>query len=252
MNRTPIPWQGGRRALVGGLGAALLALTSCGAVAAGKPHSPVTPAASRMGKPGADQASGANPEGWRPLFDGRSKAGWRMVGPGEFRLQGGELVTRGGMGLLYYEREKFGNCQIRVVFKLTGPRDNSGVFIRIPSPPRDPWYAVNHGYEAQIANGGDAFHSTGVLYSLTRARNVVQARVGEWNTLLITLEGLRTKVEVNGQLVTDFTEGDPVPVKKRWYEPERAPRPEYGYIGLQNHDAQARVRFKEVSVRPLR
>lgn len=246
-----------RLALRGGLVAAalgaVLAMTSCRSFQpiAHQPHA--APSAGVTGNPRShDPASAEATDGWRPLFDGRSKDGWKMVGPGDFKLKGGELVTHGGMGLFYYEREKLGTCQVRVVFKLTGAHNNSGVFIRIPQPPRDPWYAVNHGYEVQIANGGDQFHSTGVLYSLTKALNVVSAKVGEWNTMLITLDGSRTQVEVNGQQVTDYKEGDEVPKKKRWHEPERGPRPELGYLGLQNHDGETRVHFKEVSVRPLK
>lgn len=175
-----------------------------------------------------------------------------MAGLGSFRREGGEWVTQGGMGLFWYTREKLGNCQIRVVFQLTAPTDNSGVFIRIPEAPATAWYAVNHGYEAQVANGGDAYHAAGSLYSLTEAKTIVTLPVGEWSTMLITLDGPRTRVEVNGQLVTDYTEGDPVPPKQRWYEPERGRRPDVGYIGLQNHDAGSKVRYKEVSVRPLR
>ena len=77
-------------------------------------------------------------------------------------------------------------------------------------------------------------------------------KVGEWATMLITLDGKRTKVEIDGQLVTDFTEGDSVPKKKIWYEPDRGLRPEAGYIGLQNHGDDAHVHFKEVSVRLLK
>jgi hypothetical protein len=68
----------------------------------------------------------------------------------------------------------------------------------------------------------------------------------------ITLDGPRTIVHVNGVLVTDYTEGDPVPPKKVWYEPDRGPRPLEGYIGLQNHGPDDVVYFKEISVRPLR
>jgi len=191
-------------------------------------------------------------QAWRALFDGRDQAGWEMVGPGEFKLENGVLVTSGGMGLLWYTGEKFGHAQIRVVFKLTGPKDNSGIFIRIPEPPADPWVAVHRGYEIQIYNESDEYHRTGCLYSLTKAQHQVDALVGQWNTILVTLDGARTVVEVNGQLVTDYTEGDPVPPKKIWYEPERGPRPESGYIGLQNHDDNSRIHFKEVSVRSLR
>jgi hypothetical protein len=198
-------------------------------------------------RPAADESAG-----WKPIFDGRSTEGWQMTGPGELRLENGELETRGGMGMLWYAREKFGDCRVRVVFMPTTTNDNSGVFIRIPEPPHDPWFAVNRGYEVQIENRGDVWHRTGTLYSFNQARQNVSARLNEWNTMIITLEGKRTRVEVNGVLVTDFREGDPVPPKVKDYEPERGLRPNSGYIGLQNHDDNARVRFREVSVAPLR
>jgi hypothetical protein len=190
--------------------------------------------------------------GWRPLFNGKTTEGWQMIGPGELKLENGELVTYGGMGLLWYTREKFGDCRVRIMFQPTMPHDNSGVFIRMPEPPRDPWDAVNHGYEVQIENNGDTWHRTGCLYSISEAKHQVNARVNEWNEMLITLEGKRTRVEVNGELVTDYTEGDPVPPKNKEYEPERGPRPTLGYIGLQNHGEDAHVHFRQVSVAPLR
>jgi len=190
-------------------------------------------------------------KGWLPIFDGTSKDGWAMAGPGELKLENGELVTYGGMGLLWYSKKMFGDAQIRVVFKLANPDDNSGVFIRIPGVPPDPWFAVNKGFEVQIDNTGDPFHRTGCLYSLTKALNVVNAKVGEWNTMLITLDGTRTIVEVNGVKVTDYVDGEPVPPKQKDYEPDRGSRPDHGYIGLQNHGGDARVHFKEVSVRTL-
>jgi hypothetical protein len=188
---------------------------------------------------------------WRTIFNGENMDGWKMVGPGEFKLVNGELVTHGGMGLLWYTREKFGDCRIRVVFKPTTPQDNSGVFIRIPEAPTDPWYAVHNGYEVQIANGGSEWHRTGTIYSMSKAKSDVRARVNEWNTLVITLDGKRTRVTLNGELVTDFNEGDPVPPRTKDYEPERRERPVRGYIGLQNHDDKARVHFRSVAVAPL-
>ena len=194
----------------------------------------------------------ASSSSWKTLLDASHTNGWKMVGPGQLKWEQGELVTHGGMGLLYYEPEQLGNCQIKVQFKLSGTNDNSGVFIRIPEPPKDPWLAVNRGYEVQIHNGGDNFHRTGCLYSITEAKNIVNAKVGDWSTMLITLRGLRTIVEVDGKVVSDFTEGNPVPKKKIWYEPDRGLRPEKGYIGLQNHGGDAQVHFKNVSVRPLK
>jgi hypothetical protein len=74
----------------------------------------------------------------------------------------------------------------------------------------------------------------------------------EWNTMLIRLTGDRTQVELNGIVVTDFSEGDEVPEKKEWYEPDRGPRPSAGYIGVQNHGEEDVVYFREISVRSLK
>ncbi|MFN4764047.1 family 16 glycoside hydrolase [Gillisia sp. Q332] len=69
--------------------------------------------------------------------------------------------------------------------------------------------------------------------------------------MVITLDGNRTLVHINGILVTDFTEGDPVPEKVKSYEPERGSRPASGYIGLQNHGGDDVVYFKEISYQEL-
>jgi Domain of Unknown Function (DUF1080) len=68
----------------------------------------------------------------------------------------------------------------------------------------------------------------------------------------ITLDGPRTIVALNGVKVTDYTEGQPVPERKHDYEPQRGPRPNDGYIGLQNHSDKDVVYFKEVAVKMLK
>lgn len=193
---------------------------------------------------------------WRQLYNGKDLTGWQQVGPGEFVVENGLLKTVGGMGMILYPSEKFSNVIIRVVYMVKDNDCNSGVFIRIPEKPADEWAAVNTGYEVQIDNGtrhvGGDYHCTGVLYSLTKALAHPQKQAGEWNTMEITLDGQKTIVYVNGEKVTDFTEGDPVQPKTRDFEPERGPRPESGYIGLQNHDALSTVYFKEVAVKKLK
>ena len=186
---------------------------------------------------------------WTPLFDGSGMDGWSHVGDGSFVLQDGVLRTQGGMGLFWYTGRKLGDAVVEVEYR-SPDSSNAGVFIRIPERPSDPWMPVNRGYEVQINPKGDATHRTGTLYSLTEA----QAKAGGgdgWNTLTITLDGERTMVHVNGTLVTDYTEGDPVPPKEEDYEPDRGPRPAEGYIGLQNHGEGDTVYYRSVRVRPL-
>ncbi len=186
---------------------------------------------------------------WKPLFNGKDMTGWKHVGPGEFTVEDGMLKTHGGMGLLWYEPSQFGNKTIRVVFKTTGPRDNSGVYIRMAEKPHDAWYGVHNGYEVQIDAAGDEWHCTGAIYSLSKVSKRAQKPAGEWNTMEIVLDGQLTTVFLNGEKVNEFRGDQPVPERHQWYEPVRGPRPDAGYIGLQNHDGRSTVYFKEISVK---
>ena len=199
----------------------------------------------------------SNKSEWRQLFNGKDLTGWKQVGPGSHYVENSLLKSKGGMGLLVWEGEKFQNCVIRVQFAMRDSNSNSGVFIRIPTMPTEEWMPVNKGYEVQIDNapeksGEDDYHYTGMLYSLTKPLAKTGKPGPQWNTMEITLDGPRTIVYLNGVKVTDFKEGDPVPVKKFDFEPERGPRPESGYIGIQNHSDADVVFFKEVSVKSLK
>ncbi len=185
---------------------------------------------------------------WKQLFNGKDLTDWVMVGPGNFTVEDGMLKTHGGMGLLWYKGEKFGNTTLRVVFKTAGEHSNSGVFIRLPEEPKDPWFGVHNGYEVQIDAGGDEWHCTGAIYSLSKVSKRNQKPVGEWNTMEIQLKGQTTVIFLNGQQVNQFRGDQPVPERKQWFEPVRGPRPDIGYIGLQNHDERSTVYFKEVSI----
>jgi hydrogenase maturation factor len=233
-----------------------------------------------------------NASDWRslPLIqNGKVAAGWTHLGWGGFAVDDGSLRTANapeGMGLLLYDKEKFGHCQIRVVYKSRDGKANAGVFVRIDDGILDwrgkkttavrrdkagklseaelkklmdasaaeegPWYAVHHGYEVQICDDADAAHRTGAVYSLAKAAQSKKKQPGDWRTMVITLEGTRLLVDLDGQRVTTFDSADKVSSERQWHEPRREPRrPEVGYIGLQNHDPGDVVWFKEVSVRQL-
>jgi len=197
-----------------------------------------------------------NKNEWRQLFNGKDLTGWKHVGPGSMSIEDGMIRGHGGMGLLYRTGEKFGDCTIKVVFKMRDTNSNSGVFIRIPIEPYEEWMPVFYGYEVQIDNqpelsDEDDYHYTGMLYSLTYPLAKPGKPGPEWNTMEITLDGRRTIVYLNGTKVTDYKEGYPVPERKFDFEPFRGPRPDFGYIGLQNHGENDVVFFKEVAVKPL-
>ncbi|HLO60923.1 MAG TPA: DUF1080 domain-containing protein [Bacteroidales bacterium] len=193
---------------------------------------------------------------WRQLFNGKDLTGWKHVGDGEHYVEDGLIKSKGGMGLLFWEGQKFGNCKLKVVFRMRDENSNSGVFIRIPIKPYEAWMPVYYGYEVQIDNKPelsqeDYYHYTGGLYSLTWPKSRPGKPGPEWNTYEITLDGPRTIVVVNDSLVTDFTEGDSVPERKFDFEPFHGPRPDSGYFGIQNHGEKDVVFFKEIAWKPL-
>lgn len=156
-------------------------------------------------------------------------------------VEDGYLRTVGGIGVLWFDEEKIGNAIVRVVYKTGSHEDNSGVFVRIPGPPDDPWTPVHKGLEIQINEAGKTdYHSTGSIYTFTKATSQ-PAREGEWNTMEITLDGASTVVHINGIFVSEYNEGDP----------DRGSRPIAGLIGLQNHPQGKTVYFKEISIHPV-
>ena len=193
---------------------------------------------------------------WKQLFNGKDLSGWKHVGGGSRFVEEGLLASKGGMGLLYWTGGKLGNCIIRVVYKMQNFNSNAGVFIRVPIEPKEEWMPVYYGYEVQIDNhpetsNEDEYHISGTLYAFTKPLAKPGKPGPQWNTMEITLDGPRTIVYLNGEKVTDYTEGQPVPERKFSFEPYPGIRPNEGYIGLQNHGDEDIVYFKEVAVRPL-
>jgi Domain of Unknown Function (DUF1080) len=198
-----------------------------------------------------------NAQTWKPLFNGKDLTGWKHVGGGSRFVENGLLSSKGGMGLLYWTGGKLGNCQIKVVYKMQKFNSNAGIFVKVPIEPKEEWMPVFYGYEVQIDNhpetsGEDEYHISGTLYAFTKPKSKPGKPGPEWNTMLITLDGPRTIVYLNDELVTDYREGEPVPARKFDFEPYPGRRPDSGYFGLQNHGDEDVVYFKEVSLRPLK
>jgi len=193
------------------------------------------------------------------LFNGKDLSGWARIPRHEgapaneqpgIEVRDGLLVSRPDAPEddLWYTREKIGNATLRIVYKVSAPNANSGIFTRIPQAPKSEDDAINKGIEVQIDEAGDDYHCTGVLYSMTQAKAKPYKPAGEWNTMEITMKGPRTTVKLNGVVVTDYDGVSPVPPKKGQYEPDRGPRPEMGYIAVQHHGGNATVWFREITL----
>ncbi len=188
-------------------------------------------------------------EGFEPLIresegSGFSKHGWNHYGPGHFTLdhETGILTSHGGMGLLWYSAEMFGDFTLRLEFRTSVPESNSGVFLRVPEMVTSDEY-IYHSFEVQIHAAGDApIHRTGAVYDAAPPNEDRTRPSGEWNDMEISFVGDEITVSLNGAQVVDWV------AEPRGKIRDFAPR---GYIGLQNHDWDSSVYFRNIRVKKL-
>ncbi len=146
--------------------------------------------------------------GFRPLFNGRDLAGWKLVGghgPG-YIVQDGKIVCPAdGGGNLFTEKE-YANFVLRFEFKLTDGANN-GIGIRAPYDGD----AAYQGMEIQILDDGAARYQGrlkpaqyhGSIYDVIPAKQGFKKPTGQWNSEEITADGRHIKVVLNGTVITD-------------------------------------------------
>jgi cytochrome c len=181
--------------------------------------------------------------GYEPLFNGTQPSlnKWRMAGPGGFMYADCSLLSYGGMGLYWYDRE-FSSYSLKLDWKVEGD-DNSGVFVGSPAPGDDPWLAVNEGEEIQIDMTDDPDSTTGAIYNERAAdaakRDAALKPPGQWNEYEIVVDDDTITVVLNGVTINEWVDDDPnVDLDQ-------------GYIGLQNHGNGDDVWFRNVRVKEL-
>ena len=191
---------------------------------------------------------------WKPLFNGKDLSGWEVIHDGLWHVTSEGVVTgqrdrsnpaktNPNQSWLYTKAE-YGEYDLHLEYWLRY-RDNSGISIRDTTrarysggPDADPKRTPSHnGYEIQIMNGHTDKYPTGSLYLFQAAKPGVQ-REFDWNSMDLEVRNEKIRVKVNGVLVMEHS-GDPQ-------------RPTKGPIGLQLHDMNTVVMFRNVRIRTVR
>lgn len=177
--------------------------------------------------------------GGKRLFNGRDLTGWVPMHGGEWKVEGGTIVGRNGVGWttnpeksgswLRTEKE-YSSFTLELEYAINN-RGNSGIFIR-SALEKNPAFT---GHEAQILDDHgkppEKFR-TGALYDVVAPTKNMSRPTGEWNAVRIDCDGRRVQVTMNGEKIVD-------------YQTDRLTR---GYLGLQNHDTNAVVRFRNIRI----
>jgi hypothetical protein len=173
------------------------------------------------------------------LFNGRNLDGWVVMHGGDWTVEDGVLVGRNGTnwttnpersGSWLRSEKEYGDFVLELEYAIN-QKGNSGIFIR-SGHEKNPAFT---GYEMQIyddAGREPRKTSAGALYDVVAASKNMSKPAGEWNRVRITCEGPRIRINMNGEDIIDYT-GD---------------RRSRGFIGLQNHDAHAVVKFRNIKI----
>lgn len=218
-----------------------LALFNSSLLSAAEPAAPGANSAN-ANAPSSDTAD--DNQGFRPLFDGATFDGWE--GNLEiFRIEEGAIVAGTLAAPIAHNeflctRDRYGDFELRLKFKLLGEKTNAGVQFRSERVP-------NHfevaGYQADL--GADWW---GSLYDESRRRTtlvkgdaeaIAHVKPGEWNEYRIRAVGPHIELWINGQKTVDYTEPDDAIARS-------------GIIALQIHKGPpAEAWYKDIEIREI-
>ena len=199
------------------------------------------------------------------LFDGESLAGWTVTeeNPDSFRVEDGAIVAEGPRAHLFYDGphgKDFTDFVLNLKVK-TMPGANSGVYFHTAYQATD-WPRV--GLEAQVNATQHDFRKTGSIYAIADIRaygddqdrpalgfdsNAYVTRDAaphadeEWFDYQIRVEDGTVTTRVNGALQVQWTQPDD------WDNGDI--RLSSGTFGLQAHDPDSKVYYKDITVELL-
>jgi hypothetical protein len=174
------------------------------------------------------------------LFNGKDLSGWKVHGTEKWYVENGELVCESGpdkqYGYLVSDKD-FKNFELKVEFKQES-NGNSGVFFHCSIDG-----TKISGWQAEVAplnkSTGGIYESYGRGWLIKpEAYKEKFLKEGEWNTMVVRMEGNTVKTWLNGEqmiVLEDAKIGSAV-----------------GKIALQIHDGGGvKVRWRKVEIKEL-
>ena len=198
---------------------------------------------------GAIASASAAEEGFQPLFDGKSLAGWegdaKVFRAQEGAVVAGSLSEKVPHNEFLASKEEFGDFELRLKARLLGKGKNAGIQFRSQRV-KDHFEMV--GYQCDMGFAGEK-PIWGALYDESRRRTflaepdadklIAVLKTDDWNDLVIRCVGPRIQIWVNGLQTVDYTEADDkIPLR--------------GRFGLQIHGGEpAEAAYKDIRVKRL-
>ena len=255
MNVRPSPTWNGWSLFIALNVVVLGSLSACGSAAQEQPPSgevPIAATGHNVLSPAEVQA------GWELLFDGESLDGWREFkkdGPSEgWAAMDGTLARLGSGGDLITV-EQYANFELALEWKLEAG-GNSGIFYRVTE---DVDRAFESAPEMQVlddvghADAMSRLTAAGSNYALHPSPEGIVRPIGEWNAVLIVVNGAHVEHWLNGTRVVEYElwspEWEALVAASKFAEWPPYGRAEVGHIGLQDHGDRAF--FRNIKIKTL-
>jgi hypothetical protein len=187
--------------------------------------------------------------GFRPLFDGKSLAGWegdeKVFRVTDGAIVAGSLAEKIDHNHFLCTKDRFADFELRLQAKLVGKGENAGVQFRSERIP-DHFEVIGYQCDMGMAQGKSIW---GALYDESRRKRFLvqgddeklaeKVKTADWNDLVIRCQGPRVQIWVNGLQTVDYTEPD-----------ENVARS--GVIALQIHGGQpAEASYRNIRIREI-
>ena len=174
------------------------------------------------------------------LFNGQNLDGWKVHGTEKWYVENGELVCESGPDKAYgylATDKYYKDFILRLEFRQES-NGNSGVFFRstLDGTKISGWQ-VEVAPEGNDSGGIYESYGRGWLWQIPEEKEHV-LKEGEWNEMIIRLQGNRVMTWLNNEMMTDLTDD-------KFTEKE-------GGIALQIHDGgDVKVRWRNLFIREL-
>lgn len=197
----------------------------------------------------AKPAESKAPEGFTSLFDGKSLDGWKATGKADqWAVEEGAIVCKGGGGGWLLSEKEYGDFEFLAEYKWAKAGGNSGVALRTPAK-GDPAYVGmeiqlidDEGWPGKLAD----YQHTGSIYDVQPAKEAMNKKIGEWNTVRIVAKGRKVTIEQNGKELVNANLDD----YEKKFEKHPGLKREKGHVGFQSYNV--RVEFRNVYIKELR
>ncbi len=166
-----------------------------------------------------DSLAEYNKEGWKKLFDGKTKKGWHSYGKtiagDAWKIEDGTLyvdptIKEGGD---LVTDEEYGNFDLKLEWKIS-KNGNSGILIHIKEDAAKYNETYITGPEIQVLDndghpdGKITKHRAGDLYDLVKSSSEPVKPVGDWNKVEIISNKGKLEIFLNGTNVVTTTMWD--------------------------------------------